>query len=100
MNFDGNTIGILLIVAGALWGIWEIFKRLPKSQLAPEQDKQPEFEGIQVSDVSEEEYFFIALLGHIRQAEGPVKKHLIEAGIAKLQSYNSDKSTDGNNPTT
>ncbi len=103
MNFDGNTIGVLLIVAGALWGIWEVFKRLPKSQLAPATISKIPIEK-DVPVLTEEEmngdYFFVALLGHIRKAEGPVKQHLIDAGIAKLQSYNSDKSTDGNNPTT
>lgn len=98
MNFDGNTIGILLIVAGALWGIWELFKRIPKSQIAQE-ELTVDVEEIFVEQ-SQDDYFFIALLGHIRKAEGPVKQHLIEAGIAKLKSYNSDTPTDGNNPTT
>lgn len=95
MNFDSSTIGILLIVAGALWGIWEIFKRLPKSQLALENDTPSSPE----EDLNGD-YFFVALLGHIRKEDGSVRQHLIDAGIAKLQSYNSDKPTDGNNPTT
>lgn len=102
MNFDSNTIGILLIVAGALWGIWEVFKRLPKSQLAPEQPQHTIEKDTPV--LTEEDlngdYFFVALLGHIRKEDGSVKQHLIDAGIAKLKSYNSDKPTDGNNPTT
>lgn len=100
MNFDLNTIGILLIVAGALWGIWEIFKRLPKSQLAPEQQTlENDTPSLPEEDLNGD-YFFVALLGHIRKEDGSVRQHLIDAGIAKLQSYNSDKPTDGNNPTT
>jgi hypothetical protein len=95
MNLDGNTIGILLIVVGLLWGLWEIFKKIPSpTNKAPTNDSIAE---TPIEEITNNNWlFFMRLLDQIETSKGEVRQHFIDAGVAKLQSYREPPS-DGNN---
>lgn len=101
-----QTISIILICAGALWGVFELFKRMPKGEPAPTPepvtDNAELHEGSLENEIAETPggYFFLNLLNQIELAEDDrTKRHLIEAGKSYLDGFISEPKNDGNSPT-
>lgn len=106
-----QTIGILLICAGMLWGVFEIFRRIPNGpdykgptvpKPEPEDLPPPMPEPVKPDPVETVPggVFFLNLLIQIDMAYDPeVRRHLIEAGKSALDSYSEPGAYDGDNPT-
>lgn len=102
-----QTLSIILICAGALWGIFELFKRLPKDATPEPKVVKGDESPIVVEDPSELYYetpgvmFFLGLLNQIQQTEDErTKRHLIEAGKSYLENFSGEPTNDGNSPNT
>lgn len=98
-----QTIAILLICAGALWGIFEIFRKFPKSQPEPPKEDQPPVYDTSDDGIINETpgaWFFINLLNQVQLAEDEkTKRHLIDAGKSYLDGFISEPTNGGNSPT-